>query len=68
MDNSIPPHQEPLEALDDLRSRIPELHPYTALILTLDPMALRGEITSETYLRWSAMLVSSQGKALFSEN
>ena len=52
----------------ELRERVPELHPYTALILTLDTMAVREEISPEAYLRWAAMLVVSHGKPLYTPN
>ena len=51
-----------------MRERVPDLHPYTALVLTLEPMVKRNEITSEEYLKWAAILRTTQGKELFSES
>lgn len=68
MDNRNQPAQIPLPLMDELRSRMPGLHPYMALILTLEPMLQGGEIGSEEYLKWAAALVASQKKGLFSHN
>lgn len=68
MDQSTPPQRESLSLLDELRLRVPELHPYAALVLTLEPMMQRHEITSDEYLKWAAMLVTSRKGGLFSEN
>jgi len=68
MDNRTQPQPQPLHAMEELRDRLPELHPYMALVLTLEPMVDRGDISSEEYLKWAAMLVSAQGKWLFSDN
>ena len=58
----------PQTALEELRERIPNLNPYVALTLTLEPMLLRGEISTEEYLKWSAALIAAQDKPLFSAN
>ena len=66
------PHQEPekqeLSLLDEVRDRMPELHPYTALILTIDLMLVRGEISTEEYQKYAAGLVASRRKPLFTHN
>lgn len=58
----------PSNALHELRMRVPSLHPYAALMLTLEPMLLRGEISSDQYLRLAAALVTAQRKPLFTLN
>jgi len=68
MDNRVPPQPSPLPAVRELRERIPQLHPVAALNLTLEPMLLRGEVTSEEYLKLAAVLVASSGRWLFGNN
>ncbi len=58
----------PRNALHELRLRVPELHPYAALTLTLESMLLRGEIDSDEYLRLAAALVTARRKPLFTPN
>lgn len=68
MDYRYSQEPTPLTMLDELRDRIPGLHPFAALALTLEPMLLRGEISSETYLHYAAAMRLAQGKPLFSAN
>jgi hypothetical protein len=68
MDNSVPPQPQPLPAVRELRERIPQLHPVVALNLTIEPMLLRGEVTSEEYLKLASVLVAASGKWLFGHN
>jgi hypothetical protein len=58
----------PKNALEELRERIPALHPYMALVLTLEPMLLRGEVTSEQYLQLAASLLASQRRPMYTAN
>lgn len=62
------PAYSPLTMMDELRERVPEIHPYAALVLTLETMVQQGEISSEEYLKWAAGLVSSHRKWLFGLN
>lgn len=58
----------PKNALEQLRERVPALHPFMALVLTLDPMLLRGEVNSEQYLQLAASLLASQRRPMFTAN
>lgn len=61
-------NHQPRTTLEQLRDRVPTLHPYAALVLTLEPMLVRGEIRHEQYLELAAAIVASQNKPLFSDN
>ena len=68
MDNRKQPQSQALPLMDQLRARVPNLHPYSALVLTLEPMLHNNEISSEEYLKWAAALTSSRKRGLFSLN
>ena len=59
---------QPRTTLEELRDRVPTLHPYAALVLTLEPMLVRGEIRHEQYIELAAVITASQNKPLFSDN
>ena len=55
-------------ALERLRDRMPDLHPYAALHLTLELMLVKGEIDSEQYLQFASSMVQANQRPLFSAN
>lgn len=55
-------------ALERLRDRMPELHPHAALHLTLELMLVKGEISSEQYLKFASHMVQASQRPLFSAN
>lgn len=54
--------------LRELRERMPMLHPYAALNLTIEPMLVNGEIESERYIEFAAALLIANGKPLYTPN
>lgn len=58
----------PYETMHRLRETMPWLHPYTALVLSLEMMLERREIDTDEYLKWAAALRLSHGKQLFEMN
>jgi hypothetical protein len=68
MEYRYPPQPEHKTMLEELRERVPMLHPLAALALTLEPMLLREDISSEQYLQFTAALLLAHNRALFSAN
>ncbi len=68
LDANLPAEEFTMQTFKDLRDHMPFLHPYAVLNMTLEPMIVKGEISTEEYLRWSSMLVRKAGRSLFTRN